>query len=63
MEVLLTEFVSGHVVPIDDDEGQTIDARYYCSDSCAKGDEAYRGWSGCHELLKGSICQGCSDLI
>lgn len=37
-----------HLVTIDDADGNVIDARWYCSDACARADFSYAGWNGCH---------------
>lgn len=39
-----------------------IDARYYCSDYCAKGDPAYEGWNGCSDVFEPAVCT-CGERL
>lgn len=53
-----------HVVIVEDDKGDTIDIREYCTDTCAKNDPHYAGWNGAHEKPEyASICQYCASYI
>ena len=50
---------------IEDDDGELVDIRVYCSDSCNRDDngEHYQGWSGCHEAEFTTWCQNCGVVI
>ena len=52
-----------HLVLIEDKNGDTVDANYYCSDFCAKADDNYNGWNGCHELERNDYCNNCCTEI
>jgi hypothetical protein len=39
--------------------GELIGLEYFCSDTCAKYSENYRGWYGCVELYTPEVCQTC----
>ena len=43
-------------------EQQTVDANYYCSDTCAKNDPAYEGWNGCNDVFAPVACS-CGTLL
>jgi hypothetical protein len=55
--------MSAHLIDIDDKDGQVVDRNYYCSDTCAKTDEKYNGWNGCHEIFTWEICENCSKEL
>lgn len=48
-----------HIVIEEDAEGDTIDVREYCSDSCARTDAHYAGWHGAQNAPSGSVCARC----
>jgi hypothetical protein len=52
-----------HFVDIDDKNGDVVDRRYYCSDSCASTDPKYQGWYGANELFSNEICEACSTQL
>lgn len=52
-----------HFVLVDDAQGDLIDIRNYCSDYCARQDDAYAGWNGCNELEFDDTCEACGDPI
>lgn len=52
-----------HFVYIEDDDGELFGVHVYCSDACARGDEDYAGWSGCHEVEFTTWCMGCGVVI
>lgn len=51
-----------HMVTINDERGDIVDARYYCSDYCASTDSLYAGWNGCHELQDSEPCASCGEV-
>jgi hypothetical protein len=62
--------VSAHVLPIDDEHGEMIDAHVLCSNNCHRelasrlGVE-YGGWNGCIELdgWVAMTCANCGDTL
>lgn len=52
-----------NVVLIDDERGDVVDAVYYCSDYCARSDEAYAGWYGCVLPPSATACPSCGEAI
>lgn len=52
-----------HIVWMEDEDGDATDARYYCSDYCARTDDHYAGWDGCHELDYCTPCESCGAWI
>lgn len=52
-----------HIVFHTDDQGDTIDASYYCCDPCARTDNDYAGWNGCHETEHRTYCENCGVVI
>lgn len=54
-----------HMHMIEDENGDTVDALYFCSDSCHRahvGDD-YAGWAGCHESEYTTWCDHCGVVI
>lgn len=47
-----------HLVIHETPEGETIDVRHYCSDTCAQTDPAYVGWHGAQEY-PATMCAAC----
>lgn len=47
-----------HLVIHETPDGETIDVRHYCSDSCAQTDPAYVGWYGAQEY-DATTCDAC----
>lgn len=44
--------------------GDAVDARYYCSDRCAKYDPDYSGWNGCNEIHDNpQQCGTCNEFL
>ena len=41
-----------HIHIIEDEKGDMVDRKVYCSDSCNTYDnqDNYQGWNGCHEI-------------
>lgn len=53
-----------HVVILEDEAGEVVDVNYYCSDYCARGDDAYAGWYGDAEPpYVDTPCGGCGTTI
>ena len=54
-----------HIHIIEDKQGDMIDQKIYCSDSCNTYDnqENYQGWNGCHESEFDSTCGLCGSKI
>ena len=52
-----------HLVYIEDEIGDLIDYRVYCSDFCARIDELYAGWNGCHEISSTQPCEECYATV
>lgn len=52
-----------HLVLIEDNSGDLVDLRHYCSDGCARTDENYAGWYGCHELTQPETCNACGVAL
>lgn len=52
-----------HAVSIDDEYGDLIELRPYCSDECARTDDEYAGWNGCIDFDFDEWCNRCGDLI
>ena len=50
-----------HLVIVEQD-GETVDAEYYCSDTCAKTSRHYAGWNGCVEV-DGGVCDACGEPL
>jgi hypothetical protein len=50
-------------IEVEDKEGQLIDRRVYCHDSCAKADPLYAGWNSCHEIEISQPCLNCGEMI
>jgi hypothetical protein len=50
-----------HLVIVEQD-GETVDAEYYCSDTCAKTSRHYAGWNGCVEV-EGGVCDACGEVL
>ena len=52
-----------HIHIIEDKQGDMIDQKIYCSDSCNTYDnqENYQGWNGCNEISFTQPCdrKGC----
>ena len=49
-----------HITHIEDKAGDVVECEYYCSDSCARQSQRYKGWNGCHELHTVEFCQACN---
>jgi hypothetical protein len=52
-----------HFVLVDDAYGELIDVRTYCSDHCARADNAYAGWNGSNEVEFDTNCDECHGVI
>lgn len=52
-----------HAVCIDDAYGDLIDIRAYCSDECARTDDAYAGWNGLIDFDFDTWCDNCNEMI
>jgi len=52
-----------NIVLLTDTNGETVDARYYCSDVCAQHDPDYDGWYGCVEVEHDTKCEHCDELM
>ena len=56
-----------HIHIIEDEQGDMIDSKVYCSDSCNTYDnqDNYQGWNGCHEISFSQPCErkGCCNTI
>ena len=52
-----------HLQWSEDEFGDTVDQRVYCSDFCAREDPDYGGWSGCHEISFSEPCAGCGTMV
>tara|TARA_R100000008_G_C3568865_1_gene160802 strand:- start:1288 stop:1473 length:186 start_codon:yes stop_codon:yes gene_type:complete len=52
---------------IEDEKGDMIDRKVYCSDSCNTYDnqDNYQGWNGCYEISFSQPCdrKGCCNTI
>ena len=52
-----------HIHIIEDEKGDMIDRKVYCSDSCNTYDnqDNYQGWNGCYEISFSQSCdrKGC----
>ena len=48
---------------IEDSTGDLIDLEYFCSDSCARFSDNYRGWYGAYELYTAEFCQTCNTEL
>lgn len=62
----MTRYIYTHAVLQFDELDEMIDARYYCSDGCAKTDRDYEGWHGCEEIqvsLNPWHCPNCGDEL
>jgi hypothetical protein len=62
------ETVSVHILPIEDRDGQLIDAHTLCSDYChreyaEKIGVEYGGWYGCQEVDAPAWCANCNEKI
>ena len=56
-----------HIHIIEDQNGDMIDRKVYCSDSCNTYDnqDNYQGWNGCNEISFSQPCErkGCSNIV
>ena len=56
-----------HLHLINDKNGQVIDQKVYCSDSCniLDNDKNYKGWFGCQEIDHSQKCdnKNCNNII
>tara|TARA_A100001515_G_scaffold138338_1_gene131794 strand:- start:341 stop:541 length:201 start_codon:yes stop_codon:yes gene_type:complete len=56
-----------HIHMIEDEKGDMIDRKVYCSDSCNTYDnqDNYQGWNGCYEISFSQPCdrKGCCNTI
>jgi hypothetical protein len=52
-----------HAVIIEDQNGDAIDAVYYCSDAHARDHSAYAGWNGCVAPSVDERCPSCGAAI
>ncbi|OUU19015.1 MAG: hypothetical protein CBB97_19825 [Candidatus Endolissoclinum sp. TMED37] len=52
-----------HLVFIEDDSGDVVDQKVYCSDSCAHSNPDYRGWNGCNEISVTEPCAACGATV
>ena len=54
-----------HIHFIEDKNGDTIDANFYCSSYCheLKEEDNYKGWNGCHEIDHDTPCNNCNKTI
>ena len=54
-----------HQFLIEDENGELIDVKDCCSDSCHKeiAGEDYMGWNGCHEVEFDTVCENCGEKI
>tara|TARA_R100000231_G_scaffold125679_1_gene96109 strand:- start:36 stop:236 length:201 start_codon:yes stop_codon:yes gene_type:complete len=56
-----------HLHIIEDEKGDTIDMKVYCSDNCNIWDnqDNYQGWYGSHEISFSQPCdrKGCSNIV
>ena len=52
-----------NVVFIEDNNGDTIEANYYCSDFCAQTDDSYAGCYGSVETEHDTVCGCCRVKI
>jgi hypothetical protein len=56
-----------HIHDIKDKQGNVVDRKYYCSDSCNTYDnqDNYKGWNGCNEICLTQYCdrKGCGNII
>ena len=55
-----------HLHLIEDENGDVIDAKVYCSDLCHVLDnDNYQGWNGCSEISFSQPCErkGCSNIV
>jgi hypothetical protein len=62
------QYVTAHLVFLEDGNGDVVDANYYCSDFCARTDDAYAGWNGSHPLMlehpaMAYLCNACGQTI
>ena len=62
------ELTSAHLFLYEDEQGDVVDAEYFCSDWCHRqwcndtGHE-YAGWNGCHEVDAPRYCACCEAEI
>jgi hypothetical protein len=56
-----------HLHLINDKNGQVIDQKVYCSDSCniLDNNQNYSGWNGCQEIDHSQKCdnKNCNNVI
>ena len=55
-----------HLHIIEDEKGDMIDRKVYCSDLCHVLDnDNYQGWNGCNEISFSQPCErkGCSNIV
>ena len=55
-----------HIHIIEDEKGNAVDQKVYCSDLCHRhncGD--YEGWNGCHEISFTQFCEAedCEEIV
>jgi hypothetical protein len=61
-------YTSAHLGLHYDDNGNVIDADYFCSDYCHQdfartNGWPYEGWNGCNEIQAPQWCANCGDEI
>ena len=58
-------YVSVHQHIIEDEQGDAVDALYFCSDFCHRSHmgEEYQGWNGCVEVMGPAYCEECNAEI
>jgi len=53
-----------HITLIEDESGDLLDVKYFCSDYCAQSDPHYAGWYGCVEVVdKDEWCTTCETQL
>lgn len=57
-----------HYFEIEDDKGDLVDLRVFCSDGCHRDYcgltlQAYKGWNGCHEIDTDTACHFCGTTV
>ena len=54
-----------HFVVESDAQGNVLDCKVYCSDSCARTNPSYGGWFGAQEVEFTTYCSNevCNELI
>lgn len=62
------QYTSGHIHPIEAENGDLVDIVTFCSDWCHQQwcrdtGTAYEGWYGCMEMQSPSICASCESEI